>query len=575
MKKAQYMLCLPALLAFFSAVPAGAQTATPLTITVVASEDAYEGNALMGLDINGSEMTQTAITAIHSQGQWQSFTYVIPSPQDFQSIGVSFLNDAARAGVGDRNLYIQSITVNGYVLTPGQGTYIRSLNGQTEQTNGAMYWQGTLTWDASLLSALSTPLLTISVVASEEAYDGDAMMGIDINGVQLTQTAITAIHSQGQWQTVSYAVPMPEDLQTISVSFLNDAARAGVGDRNLYIQSLSVNGYVLTPGQGTYIRSLNGQTEQTNGAMYWDGTLSWGMSSIPIVDMQFSNQDVIEDLGYAVRNPSDPYYFDIAMPEAPSGVDRVQLRAEPGTDFTVWLDQNTPSGSGQTGSEEVSQSLGLKITSTYQEAVKDKIMLSPVLYSYNDAILIDSQDTLRFVSFDFMLDPSYQNPQGWLIHMQAWQGTGFSPPFTIQAAPNNDAMANVQFMFNIRDDAIQTAQFESLKTIYTMPVSRGIWYNMVLELEPSFDGSPNPGLITAWLNGVQQFTYNGYWGYNPSSPPAWAPKADLPATWNAYDASEIGIEFGLYRGRQVTTQTIYFDNIRYGRTIESVTVPSQ
>lgn len=559
-------------------------------VIIVASEDAFEGDAQIGLDVNGTQVDQATVTASHTSGERQILTFDIPNPGAFRSIGVSFLNDYATGPGHDRNLYIQSVTVNGHVLTPDQGSYFSAFTHKVEATHGSLYWNGTLTWDASLLSAYWTPPLTIDVVASEDAFEGDALMGVYVNGQQVAESPVTRLHNVGEWQTLRFQVPMPqppEGLRTVGVGYLNDYWKGDGRDRNLYIQSISINGRTLTPNLGQYVTTVGAATEATNGALYWNGVITWDASSVPLANLEFSSNNSIENSGYPLRQPLLPYYFDIAMPQVPHpapsqaalpagqmpeaesvGATRYQLRSEPGTNFSVWLDPKVPSYQQNT-SAGVPQSLGMGITSTYQEAVKDKIMFSPVLSYYNDSMFVNLP-VMHYVNFNFMLDPAYENPIGWLIHMQAWQDTGMSPPFTIEALPNPNKTAPVSFIFNIRDDALEEQKLGQKKTIYTLPVTRGVWYNMTLGLMPSYDGLPQLGTITMWLNGQQMFSYKGYWGYNPWAPPVWEPKSDVPPVWNPYNASEIGVEFGNYRGRQATTQIIYFNNIRYGTTLESV-----
>jgi parallel beta-helix repeat protein len=121
---------------------------TPLTVTVVASGDDYNGDPIIGLIVNGVQTTSSTVTAVHSLGQWQTFTYTVTPPSVLSNIGVRFTNDAYGLG-GDRNLYIKSVTVNGVMLMPNQGIYT---HWGASQTGSVILWTtGTLTWNASLI----------------------------------------------------------------------------------------------------------------------------------------------------------------------------------------------------------------------------------------------------------------------------------------------------------------------------------------------------------------------------------------------------------------------------------------
>src|SRR5260221_12793351 len=58
-------------------------------------------------------------------------------------------------------------------------------------------------------------------------------------------------HSSGQWQTLTFSVAMPASMQTIGISFLNDAyGGSSPLDRNLFFDHIGVNGVSSNPPQG-------------------------------------------------------------------------------------------------------------------------------------------------------------------------------------------------------------------------------------------------------------------------------------------------------------------------------------
>jgi endoglucanase len=83
------------------------------------------------------------------------------------------------------------------------------------------------------------------MVVSEDAYQGDAKFAIVSDGLQVggIQT-VTASHGNGQWQTITLTVDLgPNGPDNLDFNFLNDAwGGSSSQDRNMYIQSINVNG---------------------------------------------------------------------------------------------------------------------------------------------------------------------------------------------------------------------------------------------------------------------------------------------------------------------------------------------
>jgi hypothetical protein len=91
------------------------------TLTLQLSEDAYKGNALFVLYIDGKAVTTPAVvTALHDANQTQSFTVTGAWGAGTHTIGVAFTNDAYGGSAGaDRNLYINGVTMNGVDVFSG------------------------------------------------------------------------------------------------------------------------------------------------------------------------------------------------------------------------------------------------------------------------------------------------------------------------------------------------------------------------------------------------------------------------------------------------------------------------
>src|SRR5439155_1983871 len=111
---------------------------------------------------------------------------------------------------------------------------------------------------------------------SGDAYLGDPQMALMVNGQQVGTADVSASYSNGQWQTVTFNVAAPTNLQTIGISFLNDAYGGSAStDRNLYVDHIVANGVTLTPDQGWFQDTAN-QTSGGTPALYEAGTLNWG-----------------------------------------------------------------------------------------------------------------------------------------------------------------------------------------------------------------------------------------------------------------------------------------------------------
>lgn len=98
-------------------LPSG--TAGTHHLVLNASEDAYQGNALFTVQVDGTQVggTYTA-TALHGQGQSQAVDLgFLSGTATSHDIAVTFLNDAyAGTSATDRNLYVDSIQLDGMVV---------------------------------------------------------------------------------------------------------------------------------------------------------------------------------------------------------------------------------------------------------------------------------------------------------------------------------------------------------------------------------------------------------------------------------------------------------------------------
>lgn len=94
-----------------------APTVGPDQLTLLLSEDAWRGNAQFIVKVNGQTVGgPTVVTALHSQGATQAFTYNGNWGSGAQAVEIDFINDAYGGSASqDRNLYVDQVMYNGVV----------------------------------------------------------------------------------------------------------------------------------------------------------------------------------------------------------------------------------------------------------------------------------------------------------------------------------------------------------------------------------------------------------------------------------------------------------------------------
>jgi beta-glucanase (GH16 family) len=269
------------------------------------SEDAYNGDAQFTVTVDGKQVggIQTA-TASHSAGQWQDITLTGAFGSGPHTVAVNFLNDAwaPTAQVGkyagdDRNLYVQSITLNGETVagTSAENHADGGGWGPAYDANAAvliadgsilLHTQGTGTTPPvtppPIGSDAGTGSSTVILHVSEDAWNGDAQFVVLVDGQQLggTQTA-TANHSAGQWQDVTVNGSFDSGPHTVSVQFINDAWGGWSGaDRNLYVQSVDINGQHIAGNTATDTAAAGAESADPSAAvMMTNGTADFHSGS--------------------------------------------------------------------------------------------------------------------------------------------------------------------------------------------------------------------------------------------------------------------------------------------------------
>ena len=212
----------------------------PDTIALKVSEDAYQGDAQYTVAVNGTTIGGVrTTTASHAAGN--SDEVILKGAfAPGATVQIKFLNDAYDGSPStDRNLYASDITYNGVATSPDKASFLAS---------GAIDFKS---------------VGNVSILLSEDAYQGDAMFSIAVDGKTVIKSGtVTAQQGLGQTQAVALPGALSSGTHDIAVSFLNDAYGGSSGaDRNLYVLGAQVpgnpvSGFSAILGTGTQHYSL-------------------------------------------------------------------------------------------------------------------------------------------------------------------------------------------------------------------------------------------------------------------------------------------------------------------------------
>jgi hypothetical protein len=227
-------------------------------------------------------------TANHSAGQWQDIKVPGAFSAGPHEIDIRYNNDAHKDGRngGDRNLYVQSVTINGETVTQAtsntaangmstkDGSTILAINGIAEfDSHGtkilAANTVASITADTTAPADSTSPSNSsgLHVAVSEDAWRGDAKFAVFVDGHQVggIYTA-AASHALGQVQDVAIDDTFAAGPHTIDIHFINDAwGGAAATDRNLYVHNISLNGETLLGSAGIN-NAANGATTSDGSA---------------------------------------------------------------------------------------------------------------------------------------------------------------------------------------------------------------------------------------------------------------------------------------------------------------------
>jgi beta-glucanase (GH16 family) len=271
----------------------GTATPTPPTTSsglhLFVAEDAWNGNAQFTVSVDGHQIggTYTATTS-HASGQWQDVAIAGTFSSGPHTVDVHFLNDAwGGTTATDRNLYVKSVSLNGETVAGSAAT--NDASGGVHPTDGsaAMVGNGdavfhmTGSGTSTPTPPTTTPLSTIVLHVAEDAWNGDAQFKVLVDGQQVggTYTA-TASHAAGQWQDVTLTGDFGSTGPgKVDIQFTNDAwGGTAATDRNLYVQSIDVNGHNFAANTATNTAANGAHPADGSAAMEINGMLDFNIN---------------------------------------------------------------------------------------------------------------------------------------------------------------------------------------------------------------------------------------------------------------------------------------------------------
>jgi endoglucanase len=211
-----------------SAASAITATAPPIVDTIVLnmSEDYADGGAEFTVSVNGQQVGgDYQAVALHASGDAGTVSLTGDWGSGVSDVQVSFINHA-----WGRDLYVNSISENGttYAGTsaafPNNGSHSFAVGGTTPTE--------------------AAPTDTVTLQLSGDAWDGDAIFMLYIDGKAVTKPeVVSALHDANQTQPFTFTGNLGAGTHTIGVACTNLTHGPEAGEeRNLVVNGITLNG---------------------------------------------------------------------------------------------------------------------------------------------------------------------------------------------------------------------------------------------------------------------------------------------------------------------------------------------
>ncbi len=167
-------------------------------------------------------------SALHAYGQTQTIAVAGTFGPAAHTVSLAFLNGAIGSTTKDPvDFYVDDVSYNG----------VAALQGASAMLTRGTYTLGTAPQQAD----------TVSLSLTEDSWQGDAQAEISIDGKVMGTTTVTAPNDGSPAQTLNFTGNWGGAgvAHTVRVNYLNDAYAGAGQDRNLYVQSVTVNSVSL------------------------------------------------------------------------------------------------------------------------------------------------------------------------------------------------------------------------------------------------------------------------------------------------------------------------------------------
>ncbi len=215
----------------------GTPTGSSAALRLQMSGDSYGGDAQFIVSVDGSRVGDTyTVTAQHGAGESQTFLLPGSYAIGTHNIAITFINDRWDPKMGDRNLYVDSLNLNGT---------------QNGSAKAALYSNGTADFRVSTFQG--PPADTLTLHLSEQKFQSDAQFVVSVDGQQLGGArTVTASHDAGQVQDITLQGRFGPGAHDVALRLLN-GPQTGAPGAALYMDRMDFNGTSYGAGQSVLV----------------------------------------------------------------------------------------------------------------------------------------------------------------------------------------------------------------------------------------------------------------------------------------------------------------------------------